>query len=69
MDAPAIPVDSLRKSLASSNPPIVVDVRRAERFHESAFLLKGALRRDPEKVLEWKKSLPAAASVVVYCVH
>jgi len=69
MDAPAIAVDSLRKSLASSNPPIVIDVRRAERFYESAFLMKGALRRDPEKVLDWKKSLPAAASVIVYCVH
>ena len=67
MDAPAISVASLRKSLASGKPPIIIDVRRAERFNESPLLMKGALRRDPEKVLDWKKTLPAAASVVVYC--
>jgi len=69
MDAPAISVASLQKSIASQNPPIIIDVRRADRFNESPFLMKGALRRDPEKVLDWKKTLPAAASVVVYCVH
>ena len=68
MDAPAISVESLRRSRASDNPPIVIDVRRAERFNESPFLMKGALRRDPEKVPDWKQTLPAAASVVVYCV-
>ena len=49
--------------------PLVIDVRRAERFRESPYVLKGALRRDPETVLEWKKTLPRSASVVVYCVH
>jgi rhodanese-related sulfurtransferase len=69
MDAPAISADSLRKSLASDHPPIVIDVRRAERFRDSTYLLKGSLRRDPEKIAAWKGSLPKAASVVVYCVH
>jgi len=32
-------------------------------------MLSGALRRDPEKVETWAKTLPAASSVVVYCVH
>jgi hypothetical protein len=31
--------------------------------------MKGALRRDPAQVDEWKKTLPSGASVVVYCVH
>jgi hypothetical protein len=31
--------------------------------------VKGALRRDPAQIEQWKKTLPAAASVVVYCVH
>jgi hypothetical protein len=32
-------------------------------------MVSGALRRDPEKVGNWAKTLPAASSVVVYCVH
>jgi hypothetical protein len=32
-------------------------------------MASGALRRDPEKVDTWAKTLPAASSVVVYCVH
>jgi rhodanese-related sulfurtransferase len=68
MDA-SISAANLRQSISSSEPPLVIDVRRNERFRESPYLLKGALRRDPEKVLEWKKTLPRSASVVVYCVH
>jgi rhodanese-related sulfurtransferase len=68
MDA-SISAAILKQSIHSSEPPLVIDVRRNERFKESPYLLKGALRRDPERVLEWKKSLPRAASVVVYCVH
>jgi rhodanese-related sulfurtransferase len=68
MDA-SISAATLRQSLVSSEPPLVIDVRRNERFKESPYLVKGALRRDPERVLEWKKSLPRSASVVVYCVH
>jgi rhodanese-related sulfurtransferase len=68
MDA-SISAAILKQSIRSSAPPLVIDVRRNERFKESPYLLKGALRRDPERVQEWKKSLPRAASVVVYCVH
>jgi rhodanese-related sulfurtransferase len=68
MDASITPA-ALRQSLASSQPPLVIDVRRDERFRESPYLVKGALRRDPAQIEQWKKTLPAAASVVVYCVH
>ena len=68
MDACISPA-ALRQSLASVNAPIVIDVRNAPAFLDAADLIRGALRRDPEKVLDWKKSLPAAASVIVYCVH
>jgi len=68
MDA-SISAASLRQSIQGSEPPLVIDVRRTERFKDSPYLVKGALRRDPEKVLEWKDSLPRSASVVVYCVH
>ncbi len=69
MDAPAISISNLRQSLDSARPPLVIDVRRGERFRESPELIRGALRRDPERIAQWAKSLPAAASVVVYCVH
>ena len=68
MDA-SINATDLRQTLRSSTAPIVIDVRRKQRFYESAYLVKGALRRDPERVDEWKSTLPRAASVVVYCVH
>jgi rhodanese-related sulfurtransferase len=68
MDASITPA-ALRQSLASTEPPLVIDVRRDERFRESPYLVKGALRRDPAQIEQWKKTLPAAASVVVYCVH
>ena len=68
MDA-RITAAALRQSLASSQPPLVIDVRRSARYLESPYVLKGALRRDPEGVEEWKRALPRAASVVVYCVH
>ena len=67
MDA-SISAAELRKSLNSSAPPVVIDVRRNQRFQESGYLIKGALRRDPEAVEQWKNAL-AGSEVVVYCVH
>jgi rhodanese-related sulfurtransferase len=68
MDA-GISAAELRKSLLGSTPPLVVDVRRNERFLEAKDLIRGALRRDPAGIADWSKTLPRAASVVVYCVH
>ena len=56
-------------ALRQSPDTVVIDVRRNERWRESPYAIKGALRRDPAKVDEWKATLPKAASVVVYCVH
>jgi len=68
MDAFVTPA-ALRQSLRSARPPLVIDVRRAERFNESPYMMRGALRRDPFRVDEWKATLPSGAEVVVYCVH
>ena len=68
MDACTTPA-ALRQSLASANPPIVIDVRKEPTFLGAPDLIRGALRRDPAGVIQWKPTLPAAASVVVYCVH
>jgi rhodanese-related sulfurtransferase len=69
MDAPAISAASLRQSLASARPPLVIDVRKGPTFLGASDLIRGALRRDPLRVQEWQKTLPRDAEVVVYCVH
>jgi rhodanese-related sulfurtransferase len=69
MGAPAISAASLRQSLAGASPPLVIDVRRKERFLEAPDIIDGALRRDPARVEDWRKTLPAESDVVVYCVH
>jgi rhodanese-related sulfurtransferase len=64
-----ISASDLRKQLSGGGAPIVIDVRRQPAFMASGEMVSGALRRDPEKVGSWAKTLPAASSVVVYCVH
>ncbi len=68
MDA-SISAEDLRQSLRCSSPPLVIDVRRNERFFEAKDLIRGALRRDPATIADWSKTLPRGAKVVVYCVH
>jgi rhodanese-related sulfurtransferase len=65
----AIQPAALRKAIGSDHPPLVIDVRRNDRFREARDVIHGALRRDPERVSQWQETLPRAASVVVYCVH
>src|SRR5688572_21979873 len=65
----AVAPAALAQSIASDRPPLVIDVRRQERFLDSEKMIAGALRRDPAKVADWKQTLPAQAQVVVYCVH
>ncbi len=62
-------ISELRSEIAGSNPPILIDVRRRAAFLESDAMISGALRREPEQVDAWAKSLPQASSVVVYCAH
>ena len=65
----AVKAAELRSALASKEPPLVIDVRRQPAFISSTDMVSGALRRDPERVSSWSRTLPKAASVVVYCVH
>ena len=64
-----ISVTELRSELADKSPPIVIDVRRRPAYSESDAMIFGALRRDPDEVRDWAKSLPRASAVVVYCVR
>jgi len=64
-----ISVGELRSQLATTNPPIVIDVRRRPAYGESDAMISGALRREPQEVRAWAKSLPRASAVVGYCVR
>ena len=64
MDASITPA-ALQQALRSSNPPLVVDVRKRAAFLAAPDMIRGALRRDPEKL----GALPGTEIVVVYCVH
>ncbi len=67
--AARVSVEELRAQLAGARAPIVIDVRRTPAFLESPQLVTGALRREPEHVDAWKRTLPAGDAFVVYCVH
>jgi rhodanese-related sulfurtransferase len=65
----SISFSDIASTRASPEPPLVIDVRRRDAFLGAADMAAGALRRDPEAVSRWAKSLPRANMVVVYCVH
>ena len=65
----SISAAELRARLDSGPSPIVIDVRKAAAFRSSPEMITGALRRDPETIARWARSLPPASSAVVYCVH
>jgi len=68
MDA-SVTAATLRQSLGTSNPPLVIDVRRKPTFLAAPDMIRGALRRDPLAIASWGRTLPPATGVVVYCVH
>lgn len=59
----------LAAQLAAGAAPLIIDVRQQQAFAASDSTLPGALRRDPHQVASWAATLPAAAAVLVYCVH
>jgi rhodanese-related sulfurtransferase len=64
MDASITPA-ALQQALRSGNPPLVIDVRKQPAFLAAPEMIRGALRRDPDKL----GAPPATDNVVVYCVH
>jgi rhodanese-related sulfurtransferase len=65
----SIAFSDVQSSRAAAEPALLIDVRRRDAFLGAADMAEGALRRDPETVSSWVKSLPRASMVVVYCVH
>jgi Fe-Mn family superoxide dismutase len=48
---------------------MLLDVRRAGVFEQADGVIPGAVWRDPAKVAQWARDLPADSDVVVYCVY
>jgi rhodanese-related sulfurtransferase len=65
----AISFSELQSTVHGRESPIVIDVRRRPAFQSAIDMVAGALRREPETVGSWAKTLPRASSVVAYCVH
>jgi rhodanese-related sulfurtransferase len=55
--------------LGTAAAPVIIDVRRPADFATVETLIVSAEHRSPEEVAHWRTDLPAARSVVVYCVH
>jgi rhodanese-related sulfurtransferase len=60
---------ALVMQLATHAAPLIIDVRKNEAFAAANDTLPSALRRDPLQVDRWAATLPAATTVLVYCVH
>jgi rhodanese-related sulfurtransferase len=68
MDEP-LTAAGLRQSLGSAQPPLLIDVRKQPTFLGAGDMIRGALRRDPAAIEQWKQALPETRDIVVYCVH
>jgi len=68
-NGPSISPLNLFEYLGTARAPAIIDVRRTAAFDSDPCVIAGSIRRLPEQVPDWRKSLPAGRSVVVYCVH
>lgn len=68
MDA-SLEVTELAAARHSSEPPLLIDVRREAAYRSDTALIAGALRRDPEDIGTWGAELAPGTAVVVYCAH
>jgi len=64
----SVSVAALAEARTRGRFPLVIDVRRAPRYEESASVIRGAIRRDPDSIGQWEQ-LPTQQPVIVYCVH
>ena len=64
----SISPEAFSRALGTSSAPLVLDVRREQRFAESDRILPGARRCAPEEVASFAESQPPGQAIV-YCVH
>ncbi|OPY74597.1 MAG: tRNA 2'-O-methylase [Syntrophorhabdus sp. PtaU1.Bin153] len=63
-----IDTKDLKKLFEKEEPITLLDVRRKADYQANPNIIKGAAWRDPEKIGDWSKQLPAGQRTVVYCV-
>jgi uncharacterized protein len=66
--APNIDVKELGKLLEKEESILLLDVRRKSDYNADPNTIKGAVWRDPEKIGDWVRRLPAGQRTVVFCV-
>jgi rhodanese-related sulfurtransferase len=66
--SPSISPQQLLAQLGSARAPLVLDVRREERFRESERMLPGARRCSPDEVAGFAAT-HGVGQAIVYCVH
>jgi rhodanese-related sulfurtransferase len=66
---PSISISELAHEHAAGRFPVLLDVRREERYAKAATTIRGACRRRPEQLAQWAAALPREAEIVVACVH
>ncbi len=57
------------KPLVKGHSIAVFDVRRKNDYDADKVKLPSAEWKDPEKIAEWSKMLPAGREVVIYCAR
>jgi rhodanese-related sulfurtransferase len=66
---PCLFPETLMGLLNTSQPPMVVDVRKRPAFETDPAMVPGAVWRDPHAVEQWAAKLPPGCSLAVYCAH
>lgn len=66
---PSISIRQLAHEQAAGRFPVLLDVRREERYAEATSTIRGARRRRPDQLSKWAADLPRDAQIVVACVH
>ena len=65
-DVPRVDKDTLKSWLGDPNL-LLIDVRLGGDWQGSDRKIKGAERRDPQKVKDWAGTLPKGKKIVLYC--
>ena len=64
----SINIDELNRRLSNAAPMTLLDVRRKADADANPRCIANAVYRNPEKIDDWVKDLPADKPAVVYCV-
>ena len=67
-DIPRITVENLKKLLDDPESGLVIlDVRTNSSWEDSDFMIKSAIREDPNDFDSWAKKYPKEKTFVLYC--